>query len=77
MAANEPSGMKNPYEKELEQETFTLGRRSMWMLVVAFVLVCLNPPLYRNIYESFKKRRLDGFPRVKKTAWDKIKRAFR
>ncbi len=64
MAANEPSGMKNPYEKELEQETFTLGRRSMWMLVVAFVLVCLNPPLYRNIYESFKKEEPRWVPAV-------------
>ena len=55
--------MKNPYEEEFEKETLTLSRRAMWWLVILFVLVCLNPPLWRNVFEATKGK--DGWVPVK------------
>jgi hypothetical protein len=46
--------MNNPYEEEFDEETFTISRRAMWWMVIAFVLVCLNPPLWRNVFEATK-----------------------
>lgn len=49
--------MKNPYEEDIEMETFTISRRAMWWMVILFVLVCLNPPLWRNVYEATKPKK--------------------
>ena len=51
--------MNNPYEEEFDEETFTISRRAMWWMVIAFVLVCLNPPLWRNVFEATKGK--DGW----------------
>jgi len=47
--------MPNPYEDWEEPESFRIGRRALWAVVAAFILVCLLPPLYRNVYEAVKR----------------------
>src|SRR5690606_12019438 len=63
--------MKNPYEDWEEPESFALGRRAMWAIVAVFLLVCLNLPLYRNVYEAVKT------PSEKDPRWVPVLELFR
>ncbi len=63
--------MKNPYEDWEEPESFTIGRCAMWAIVTVFILVCINLPLYRNVYEAVKK------PTEKEPRWVPVVELFR